>query len=99
MKPEDFNAKTQEIIANLTDQSKVSTILAELIEDYNTVAVETTTAKTTATKLSEDNEKLRQANMSLFLKVGEVKKEEDMKKPEDTTLKFESLFDDKGNLI
>jgi regulator of replication initiation timing len=99
MKPEEFTAKVQEVLQNLTDQAKVSTILAELTEDYNSVAVETTTAKTTAEKLTADNEKLRQANMNLFLKVGENKKPDDTnKKPEDTTPKFEDLFDEKGNL-
>lgn len=97
MKPEDFKAKTDEILQNLSDQAKVSTILAELKEDYDAVSVETTTAKTTAQKLTDDNEKLRQANMSLFLKVGETKPQE-QKKPEDTTPKFGDLFDEKGNL-
>ena len=98
VKPEEFNAKTQEILNNLTDQAKVSTVLSELIEDYNTVTAETETAKTTAQKLTADNEKLRQANMNLFLKVGETKKEEQPKPDEDKIPKFEDLFDENGNL-
>ncbi len=98
MKPEEFKAKTAEILANLTDQAKVSTILAELTEDYDTETVVKTTATTTAEKLTADNEKLRAANMSLFLKVGEQKPAEDKKKPEDTTPKYEDLFDADGNL-
>ena len=98
MKPEEFNAKLSEILTSLTDQAKVSTILTELTEDYNNVAVETTNAKATATKLTEDNEKLRQANMNLFLKVGEVKPKEIIK-DKDTTPSFEGLFNAKGNLI
>jgi hypothetical protein len=97
-KPEEFKAKTAEIMQNLTDQAKVSTILAELAEDKDETVVEFTTAKTTADKLTADNEKLRQANMQLFLKVGEVKPIDDKKPPEDKTPKFEDLFDDKGNL-
>src|SRR5574343_1077684 len=89
VKPEEFNAKTQEILNNLTDQAKVSTVMSELIEDYNNVTAETETAKTTAQKLTADNEKLRQANMSLFLKVGETKKEEETKPEEDKTQKLE----------
>ena len=98
MKPEEFNAKTQEILSNLTDQAKVSTVLSELIEDYNTVTAETETAKTTAEKLTADNEKLRQANMNLFLKVGETKKEEETEQDEDNKPTFEDLFDENGNL-
>jgi hypothetical protein len=98
LKPEEFTAKLKEIMENLGDQAQVSTICAELTEDYNNVAVETATAKTTAEKLTADNEKLRQANMNLFLKVGETKPPEAQKPPEDTTPKFEDLFDDTGNL-
>ena len=98
MKPEEFNAKTQEILNNHTDQAKVSTILSELIEDYNNVTAETESAKTTAQKLTADNEKLRQAKMSLFLKVGETKKEEETTPDEDKIPKFEDLFDKDGNL-
>jgi phage gp46-like protein len=99
MKPEDFKAKTAEILSNLSDQAKVSTILAELTEDYDKEAVEKATVKSTAEKLTVDNEKLRQANMSLFLKVGEQKTNtEEKKQNEDTTPKFENLFDENGNL-
>jgi hypothetical protein len=100
MKPEEFNARTQDILKNLTDQATVSTILAELVTDYNNEATEKATAKTTAEKLTSDNEKLRQANMDLFLKLGSDKKpDENTTKPEDSTPKFEALFDKDGNLI
>jgi hypothetical protein len=99
MKPEEFKAKTAEILANLSDQAKVSTILAELTEDYDKEAAEKTTVKTTAEKLTADNEKLRQANMNLFLKVGETKPADDKKQTtEDTTPKYADLFDENGNL-
>ena len=98
MKPEEFNAKTQEILSNLTDQAKVSTVLSELIEDYNTVTAETETARTTAEKFTAENEKLRQANMNLFHKVWETKKEEETKQYEDNKPTFEDLFDENGNL-
>jgi hypothetical protein len=49
--------------------------------------------------LTVDNEKLRQANMSLFLKVGEQKPTDTTKPPnEDKTAKYEDLFDKDGNL-
>lgn len=100
MKPEEFIAKTEEIAANLTDQAKVTAILAELKEDYAKEAAEKTTALSTAEKLTTDNETLRDANMKLFLKVGEKHADEPGKKKEneDDTPKFENLFDEKGNL-
>jgi hypothetical protein len=99
LKPEEFKAKTMEILSNLTDQAKVSTLLAELTEHNDDAVVEVTTAKTTSEKLTADNEKLRAANMSLFLKVGEQKPTDTIQtKPQDTRPKYEDLFDDKGNL-
>lgn len=99
LKPEEFKAKTAEILENLSDQAKVSTLLAELTEHNDEFVVEATAAQTTAEKLTADNEKLRQANMSLFLKVGDQKPaDKDQKPAADTTPKFEDLFDDQGNL-
>ena len=53
----------------------------------------------------EDNEKLRSANMQLFLRVGANKTEEEIQKNQvggtevdKEPRKFEDLFDDKGNL-
>jgi hypothetical protein len=98
MKPEEFKALTTEIMQNLTDQAKVSTILATLTEDYDAETVIKTTSLSTTEKLTADNEKLRQANMNLFLKVGETKVTEQPQKKEDLTPKFEDLFDANGNL-
>lgn len=98
MKVEDFKAKLDEVLQNHTDQAKISTILSELTDDYTKVSADTETAKTTAQKLTDDNEKLRQANMSLFLKVGETKPQDTQKTKEDETPKFDDLFDEKGNL-
>jgi hypothetical protein len=101
LKPEEFKAKTAEILANPADTAKVSTLLAELTEHNDDVVVELTTAQATATKLTTDNESLRNANMQLFLKVGSNvttppgKMDE---KPGDTIPKFEDLFDEKGVL-
>jgi transcription-repair coupling factor (superfamily II helicase) len=98
LKPEEFKAKTAEILQNLSDQAKVSTLLTELTEHNDDAVVEITTTTATATKLTTDNETLRQANMSLFLKVGETKPADNKKPDEDTAPKFEDLFDEKGDL-
>lgn len=78
MKPEEFKAKVTEIMANLTDQGKVSTILADLTVDYDNVISTTEEANTKAAQLAADNESLRKSNMKLFTAMGSV--------PEKTTL-------------
>lgn len=100
MTPEEFKAKTDEILSNHTDQAKVSTLLAELVEDYNNETTVKNTAQATAEKLTADNEKLRAANMTLFLRVGETKPEPDTTKgnSEDEKPKYEDLFDENGEL-
>ena len=98
LKPEDFKAKTAEILKSLDDQAKVSELLAELTEHNDETFVDFTAATETGTKLVSDNEKLRQANLNLFLKVGSEKKEEERKIEEDQTPKFEDLFDENGDL-
>lgn len=97
-KPEEFQAKTKEIMENLTDQAKVSEILAELTTDHietvkvhddNVKIVETTTA---------DNKKLQEANLKLFLMVGEKPKQEQTQQTEETVVKVEDFLDGKGHL-
>ena len=97
MKPEDFKQKASEILANLSDQAKVSEILTELTETYDNETTIKTTALSTAEKLNADNEKLRQANMNLFLKVGEQAPKEEKQK-QDTTPKYADLFTENGDL-
>lgn len=99
LKPEEFKAKTTEILENLSDQAMVSTLLAELTDHNDEYTVDVTNATTTSEKLIEDNEKLRQANMNLFLKIGTEKTVKDETTvEEDTTLKYEDLFDENGEL-
>lgn len=101
LKPEEYKAKTAEILSNLSDQAKVSAILAELVEHNDDAVVELTTATTTATKLTADNENLRNTNMQLFLKVGNAVKQDDnqQKKTDDNKESgFDDLFDENGNL-
>lgn len=98
LKPEEFKAKTAEILNSLTDQAKVSTILAELTEHNDEIVVDVTNTTATAEKLTADNEKLRQANLDLFLKVGKETPEDKKNTETDETPKFEDLFDENGNL-
>lgn len=99
-----FQEITQQILENHTDQAKVSLLLKELSEDYPTVLKEAEVSKETASTLTEANEKLRSANMELFLSLGGKKQPSpsDPKpadpKPEETPITVNDLLDDKGNL-
>ena len=81
-------------------------ILSELEQEISLSFEESETFKTTAEQLKEDNEKLREANMKLFLRVGESKSPEEQLKdgtgidsePEPEPRKYEELFDEKGGL-
>lgn len=81
----------RDLISDLTDE------VSSVYDQYNNLVEEDK-------KHVEDIEKLREANMKLFLKVGTEKTEEQREKdlsgsePEKEPRKFEDLFDDKGNL-
>lgn len=86
-------------------QARASEILTSLSEDYETVLTESEGNATRVSELTANNETLRAVNAKLFLKVGEVPNTppnnptpptEDPDKP---TITFESLFNDKGELI
>lgn len=100
MKPEEFKSITDELLQNHTDQAKVSTLLSTLVDDYIKESAEKIAVLKTSETLTSDNEKLRNANMQLFLKVGETKPTDNSKpNEEDSIAKFDTLFDANGNLI
>ena len=100
MNREEILRKLQEI-GTIEDDVKRRELLTEVTDEVSTVY-------DTANHLTEDLEtnkkeieKLREANMKLFLKVGEVKSPEERMKDEGLEKereprKFESLFDEKG---
>lgn len=74
--------------------SDVSTEIEKIYDDYDLL-------KTSNDKYIKDNETLREANMKLFLKVGETKKINEtptFNEPPKDKLKFEDLFNEKGEL-
>lgn len=93
-------------IGKCEDEVERRTLLAKLSDDTSTIFDENATLKTEKEKYEADNEKLRQANMDLFLRVGSEKsKEEQIKdstgidtKPPAEKRKFEDLFNEKGGI-
>ena len=96
--------KIQEKIKDIDDGS-ITEELAELSDDYGTTLGEIDTLNLKNTKLTNDNENLRDTNMRLFLKVGEKVMNDKSDNSEqagtsDSTPMptIESLFDEKGDL-
>ena len=81
-------------------------IISELTDEVSRVYDENSTLTESNKSYLEDMEKLRSANMQLFLRVGENKTPDEINKdktgvkdePTPEPRKFESLFDDKGGL-
>ena len=82
-----------------------SEILTNLSEDYEQTLTASETASANVAQLTEKNEKLREVNANLFLKVGvgeaPTKNQEETKQTntEDKPLPFSDLFNEKGELI
>lgn len=92
-----FNEKITEI-GSLEDIVGVRTMLAELSESVSDIFDLNSELSEKTKKFEEENEKLRSANMQLFLKVGEPKKPEDVietPKPERIEKSFEELYNEK----
>ena len=105
MNKEEILKKLREV-GTLEDDVARRDILSELEQELTKTFDETETFKTTSEQLKEDNEKLREANMKLFLRVGDTKTAEERKKEstgieeeeEPEPRKFEDLFDEKGGI-
>ena len=83
-------------------QASMSELLTELSDDYESVLTDSESASEKVTELTKNNETLRAVNAKLFLKVGEVPKDvpKTTEQEEDIpNVTFESLFNDKGELI
>lgn len=98
MTREEFNSLIQEI-GQSEDVVDIREKLSVLNETYSPMFDNIDDLTQRNTQLTDDNEKLREANMKLFLRVG-TKTEPDV--PEDDKqkekLKFEDLFNEKGEI-
>jgi sorbitol-specific phosphotransferase system component IIA len=90
-------------IGTCEDEVRRRELLASFQDDVCKDYDEHASLKESNEELSKDNEKLRSANMKLFLRVGESKSPEDIAKqkgidvPEEK-LEFKDLFNEKGDL-
>ena len=94
-----------DILANVDNQGALTEILDNVRNDYTETLATLETLQTTSTDLTNKNEKLREVNSALFLKVGNVADftstpvKPDESKQEETEMKFEDLIDKEGELI
>lgn len=87
-------------IGTCEDEVERRTMLSDLSEEGAAIYDEFDTAETARQAAVADNEKLRAANMKLFLRVGD-KAEPDPTpgvEPPKEKRKFESLFNEKGDI-
>lgn len=103
MTKEEFTQKVQEITSNLEDQGKVTSLLTELTKEYENVFDDKTNLTTMNETLTTKNQELKDYNMKLFMQVTTDNKTSDNNLPldppgnkEEDKLKFEDLFDEKG---
>lgn len=91
-----FNA-----IGQMEDAAQMRTALAEMCDDVTAVFDSNEELTTQNQQFATDNESLRSANMRLFLQVGEQRKPDEPtpEPPKPVKMSFDSLFDDKGNII
>lgn len=95
---EEFQARIT-AIGTCENEADRRELLAKLSEDGSGIYDEYQTAETARAAAVADNEKLREANMKLFLRVGDHKEPETPAKEKPTPdLKYEDLFNEKGEL-
>ena len=92
-------------IGTEADDVQRRTMLTDLSEKISSIFDSNTELMEKNKSFEEDNEKLRSANMQLFLRVGANRTEEEIQKNQvgesevdKEPRRFEDLFDDKGNL-
>ncbi len=96
----EFLNKVKEI-GTCEDEAQRRALLAEMSDEVSKDYDEIETLKQAQTEYETNMESLRAANMSLFLRLGADKAQEETGADEtnnDEKLKFEDLFDEKGGL-
>lgn len=85
-------------IGTEADETTRRELIAALIEDGGRDYDDHAAAVAARDQLQRDNETLRDANMKLFLRVGDPKKKTEDPDPEPKKKRFEDLFDEKGGI-
>ena len=97
---EEFNARLNALLEDTATET-VTAVLADAIRDYsNTIGIITALTESND-NLRDENDRLKRANMELYMRVTTTREELDEEKEEKEIeeLKFEDLFDEDGRLI
>lgn len=104
MTREEHKQAVQRIMSMIASehQAAASEVLSNLSNDYEETLTHRETAESNVQRLTTDNEALRNANMQLFLKVGNTPTPNTPTTPpeqeEENPLPFADLFDENGGL-
>lgn len=99
---DDHTKLIREVRENLSDEGKISDLLSQLSEGFQTALAEREEMENNLNSTLKDNESLRDANMKLFLRVGidsKEKEKETISNDEEEILQYETLFSEKGELL
>ena len=104
---EQMKEAARELISMATpeQQARASELLTSISDGFEAVVNERDTAQAAERTASDNNEKLRKANMDLFLRVannpepGSEPSAASGSESEENTLTYDALFNDKGELI
>lgn len=88
------------------NQATATQLLTQLSDDYDETLTASETLTTANADLTARNERLREVNSELFMKVGTSKEnkggnnqEQENKEGQENELTFDKLFDEKGDLL
>jgi cell division protein FtsB len=92
MKLEEFKSLTNSILANLSDQAKVSEILMNLNDDYTQQLANTEQLSAKITEAETNIKSLKDTNMNLFLKLANPIPQAAVEKPATEEITYDDLL-------
>jgi cell division protein FtsB len=92
LKLEEFKSLTNSILANLSDQAKVSEILMNLNDDYTQQLANTEQLSAKITESETNIKSLKDTNMNLFLKLANPIPPATVEKPATEEITYDDLL-------
>lgn len=96
---DEFNELSLNISENIGEQEVITGALANMVSMFSETIAEGISHEDKISELSDENNRLKDANMNLYLKVAQITPNEEYnKKVEKEKMTYEELFDEKGEL-
>lgn len=98
MTREEHATKLATLLEAAADKATTSELLTQLADDYAAQLASAALSDAEVKRLTDENARLVEQNMRLFLKVGEVPENKEPEKPEEnpTGLTFDALYQQLG---